>query len=440
MKVQRLILLSFFCLISLCCLHAQRLSLDSCISLATSNNLELRNANLEIERAQQVRYQALTKFFPNISAQAFAFHSLHPLLEIGAQDIINGVSDQEVRAEIDHLYHEYGQDYNLEQMFGFFQYGVTAGATAIQPVFMGGQVINGNRLAKIGIEAAKLQASITERDLQMQIEQTFLMIVGLEEKRTTLKAVEALLDTLTNNLTSAIEAGLTTNNDMLRIDLKRNEIQGQELQLENGLILAKQALCSYIGLLYSDSIEVDTIGIYQFDSQQVVRPEKALLELNIKAENLRKKIEIGKALPQVAVGGTYAYNRLFKDNNQHNGLLFATIQIPLTAWWETGHKIKEMSLATEQVQNKKEYLNQQMELQSLQAQQAVILAEKQMIIAQQALTNADENMRIALINYQAGLTTLSDLLEAQTLQLQAQNTLTDTHLQVRLAQRKAREY
>ena len=151
-------------------------------------------------------------------------------------------------------------------------------------------------------------------------------------------------------------------------------------------------------------------------------------------------MEVGKALPQIAVGGSYAYNRIFKDQNRYNGLLFATVQVPLTDWWETGHKIKERNLQTEQAENSRQYLNEQMELQSLQAQQEVLLAIKKIEIADKAVTNATENVRITRVNYEAGLVPLSELLEARTLLMKAQNDLTDAQLQLRFAQRKAEDY
>ncbi|MBR1809103.1 MAG: TolC family protein [Paludibacteraceae bacterium] len=419
---------------------AQILTLDSCLSVAQRNNLQMKNADLEIQKAQQVKYQALTKYFPNISAQAFAFHALNPLIEIGAKDIINGIENEDVRTNLTRVYNEYATSTDLDKMLGFFQYGVTAGATAIQPVFMGGQIVNGNRLAKLGVEAAKLQADITGRDIRRDVEQTYLMIVGLEEKKATLLSVNELLDTLTNNLQTAIQAGLTTKNDILKIELKRGETESQQLQLENGITLAKQALCSRLGIPYSDSLQVDTAGILTVSSSALPRPEKELLELNVKAEQLRKKMEIGKALPHITVGGSYAYNRLFKDKNQHNGLLFATVQVPITYWWETGHKIKEKNLQTEQAENNRQYLNEQMELQSLQAEQEVLLAEKKIEIAEKVVTNASENLRVARVNYEAGLEPLSELLEARTVLMKAENDLTDARLQLRLAQRKAEDY
>lgn len=436
-------ILAVFCLIA-CIVNGQTLSLDSCLSLAKKNNPQVRNAQLEIEKAQQVRYQALTKFFPNISAQAFAFHALNPLIEIGAQDLINSVQNEQVRTDLNQIYQDYGQNADLEKMFGFFQYGVTAGATAIQPIFMGGQIVNGNRLAKLGVDAAKLQSEITQRDVTLDVEQLYLMIIGLEAKRSTLLSVNELLDTLTNNLKSAIAAGLTTQNDILKIELKRGETESQQLQLENGISLAKQALCTRIGIPFSDSLQIITKDVltenYTVSGADYARPEKELLELNVQASELKKKMTIGQALPQIALGGSYAYNRMFKDKNQHNGLLFATLKVPLTNWWETGHKIKEHSISAEQAQNNRDYLTEQMELQTLQAEQEVMVAEKQIQINEKVVENGKENYRIAKINYDAGMVSISELLEARTLLMKAENDLTDAKIQLRLASRKAEIY
>ena len=49
---------------------------------------------------------------------------------------------------------------------------------------------------------------------------------------------------------------------------------------------------------------------------------------------------------------------------------------------------------------------------------------------------AKENYRIASLNYKAGINTLNDVLQAQALMLQAQNTLTDRRITFLTAQRR----
>lgn len=69
--------------------NAQVLTLDSCLSLARQNNKELRRAALDIDKAQQVKNQDLTNYFPQVKATAIGYHSLHPMVEIGIEDFNN---------------------------------------------------------------------------------------------------------------------------------------------------------------------------------------------------------------------------------------------------------------------------------------------------------------------------------------------------------------
>ena len=51
-------------------LQAQVLTLDSCLALARKNNADIRTSQLEVLKAQEVKRQAFTKFFPQVSFSA----------------------------------------------------------------------------------------------------------------------------------------------------------------------------------------------------------------------------------------------------------------------------------------------------------------------------------------------------------------------------------
>lgn len=53
-----------------------------------------------------------------------------------------------------------------------------------------------------------------------------------------------------------------------------------------------------------------------------------------------------------------------------------------------------------------------------------------------ALAMAEENSRLANLNYQAGMNTISDVLEANALLLQAQNAITDRQITYASARRR----
>ena len=65
------------------------LSLDSCKALTRRNNVVVRNAELDVQAAREVKKQALTKYFPNVSGVALGYHALNPLIEYGIGDVKN---------------------------------------------------------------------------------------------------------------------------------------------------------------------------------------------------------------------------------------------------------------------------------------------------------------------------------------------------------------
>ena len=50
--------------------------------------------------------------------------------------------------------------------------GLMAGVAAIQPVFAGGRIINGNRLAQKGVEASEIQKQMLVNNVELTAEQS----------------------------------------------------------------------------------------------------------------------------------------------------------------------------------------------------------------------------------------------------------------------------
>ena len=186
-----------------------RLSVQDCIDMALENNIELKNSQLEIDKARATKNEARAEYFPTVSAQAVGFDALNPLLNIGIEDIDNA----QLRQILYTLYAEYGANMGLDKEYSFIQNGVILNAMATEPIYAGGRIRNGNKLAKLGIEAAELQEKVKEDEVRLQTEQLYWQIVALQEKVTTLDMLDRLLDTLDKDLTGAIEAGLAMPTD-----------------------------------------------------------------------------------------------------------------------------------------------------------------------------------------------------------------------------------
>ena len=430
-------------LLSICplLLMGQSLSLDSCLQLARQNNAELRSAQLEVKKAQEVRNQARTKYFPQISGLAGGYHALQPVLEINPNDLGNA----QARDFLNSLYTAYGESLGLNNTFAMFRYGAVAGVVAVQPVYMGGKIVAGNKLAQVGVDAAQCQAQIKERDILLQVEESYWLVVNLQAKQQLVLATQALLDTIEANVEEAVSAGLAISNDLLRVQLKKNELSAMQVQLTDGIDLASRALAQSIGL---DSVSIDLQSTIHYPQSTIspsggqgALPETNLLQHAVRAAQLRRRMDLADALPHILLGGTYNYGNVMRVEGidlqgngwKQNGLLFASIQVPLTGWWETVHKLKEGRYAIEQAQLQQKDLNEKLVLRHQQAANEVHKLSSLLVQMRSSAELAKRNYLLAQENYSAGLSSITELMEAQTLYQKAQTDLIDAQIQYRIA-------
>jgi outer membrane protein TolC len=202
---------------------------------------------------------------------------------------------------------------------------------------------------------------------------------------------------------------------------------------------------------YNDSITVVSTAAetapQNLDFTTSQTPEHRLLQLQLQAAQLQKRMAIADALPQVAVGAYYGYSNMqaniFRNglgSQYGNGTLFFSVSVPLSAWWETAHKIKEHNLEIEQARLQQEHTNELLHMRAQQAHNQMNEASLLINEYENALQLATQNYNLTQADYQAGRVTISQLLEAQTVLLQAQNNLTDAFISYRIAERKFLNY
>jgi outer membrane protein TolC len=303
--------------------------------------------------------------------------------------------------------------------------GVVGGVMATQPVFVGGQIVNGNRLAKAGVEVSKLQKQIADKEVLLSTEQDFWQLVSLKENLRTIENSEQMLNRILSDVKVAVAAGLTTRNDLLRVELEQNKLQSGKLKVENGLKMLKMSLGQKIGVA-ADNFDIETPDFSEIALPYIIetasqehRPEYKLLEKSVDVARLQRKMEVGKHLPTVAIGAGYNYMHfdMDKDNGMKNdfGMAFATVSIPISDWWGGAHAINRRKLELAKAENTKkenvELLVQQMQ----NIENGLSEAYSQILLAKKSISSAEENLKISKDNYNAGVVTLSDLLEAQNL-------------------------
>ncbi len=442
MKKSHIITLFFALLITSAKSQTPVLTLDSCFALAKVNNTQLQTDQLEIEKAQQVKAQVFTKYFPQVSISYMAYFAAKPIIQYGINNIQDDDLGEFLSTLITTLNDPEGLNMGLPTEINMMRKGHGVNATAMVPVYAGGRIKNGNQLANLGIEAARLKAEVSERDMLENIESSYYLVVGLQDKVRTLESALALTDSLEHIVDVALKAGLITKSDKLRLALKQNELKAKQMQLGNGIVLASQLLCQQIGIEYPEAgLTLDTASFSTKSAtvatvqENHTRPEHQLLQLQVDAETLRRKLTLGEALPQIGIGGSAVYGNLVKKY-KFNAIALAQVSIPLTQWWETSHKLKEHDIIIREAELMQQDLTEKMSLQLKQAYNQMVEANALLQSDKAALDMAKENYRLAELNYRAGMNTITDVLEAHALLLQAKNAITDRQITYLTARRR----
>lgn len=383
------------------------LTAERCAEMAIANNAAMRNAAKNVESARETRREAFTKYFPQVSASAAAFRTHNDILEY---DFFNLVT------------------------LGIIDRGKVAGVQAVQPVFMGGQIVNGNKLAKVGEEAAELQARQTSDQVRLTARTYYWRLVTLNAARHTLEKALQTLDTLDLQVQAAVDAGIATRNDLLKVQLKRNTYRADMVDLENGIDLFGRLLGQYIGLpegvrpvpvvAVPDSMPLLPDAVYMLPADAL--PQTAdyqLLNKNIEAKKLEKRMEVGKNLPTVALGAGWFYHDVLRQD--HNfGTVMVAVNIPLSGWWGGSHAIRKKEIAVQVAQNEFSDLSQKLEIEMSDKWNNLTSAHRKMAIAREAIGQSEENLRLNRAYYDAGMCTVTDMLEAEALTRQAEDDFT----------------
>ncbi|HOT15489.1 MAG TPA: efflux RND transporter permease subunit [Bacteroidales bacterium] len=409
--------------------YAQVLTLDSCKVLALQNNYQIKEAVSDVVQSEQVKKNAFTNYFPKVSASATAIK----------------LNDYLIKAKIPQMnlpvYNGNPATLATATQFAYFpetpvnvlNYLNIANVIVVQPLFAGGRIINGNKLAQAALDINREKQAMTTTEVLVKTEELYWSVINLGEKLKTLDSYIQLLDTLYKDVNVAYKAGLVQRTDLLKVQLKQNELMVDRIKLTNGIALGKMALCQHIGCKYdsamvldSSTLKIESPQIYVDNNELVVtnRNEYKMLEKAIKAEELQKRMVAGEYLPQLSVGaaGTYADAM---NSKKTNGLVFATLSIPISDWWGGAHKIKESKAKIESARYKMAETSELMQLQITQAKNALNEDYFQVSIAEKSVEQAKENLKVTSDNYKAGVSGMSDLLEAQSAYLNAQNSLTE---------------
>jgi outer membrane protein TolC len=182
---------------------------------------------------------------------------------------------------------------------------------------------------------------------------------------------------------------------------------------------------------------IDSIPTFPYDlrvdhSQALLNtPEYKLLDKNVSANKLQQKLAVGKNLPTVGAGVGYMYDNL-TDTDHPFGVAFVSVSVPISGWWGGSHNIKKHKADVVIAANTLEDNSDLLVINMQHLWNEVEDGYQQILIAHNSIEQSTENLRLNRNYYNAGMSTMSDLLDAQSLYQQSRDKLVDTYSQFQI--------
>jgi len=397
-------------------------TLQESIQEAIANNWSLKAKGKKVDQAIDVKKQARADFLPKLSV-TYSYNKR----DGGRGATITPTPGASVATLSDDTYR--------------FIYTLT------QPLFRGFALLTTYRLAELGINQSAMDLELEKLDLILRVKEAYFNILITD------KAIEVAqkdIEFRKSNLNVAsnfYKVGMIPINEVLRAEVELSNSQQALVRVQNSARLARASFNTVLARRVNEQVDVEDILGYEpekgnFDQYLAEalenRPEIKLIDINILQADQQIRLAQSRYYPEVAF--TYNYTRQGDDPTVGGGPgldansweALAIAQWTFWEWGKTYYSAREKKSIRKELLDTKEALKNNVSLQLQQALLDLETAEKNIPPTQKAVEQGEENLRVNEERYKAQVTTIIEVLNAQTLLTQARvnyfGALYDHHL------------
>jgi outer membrane protein len=466
-------------IIANCQLYSQKvLQLEECRQMALSHNKSLQMAQETVNAAREMKKAAFTQFLPNFSANGtYAWNqknlsllSENAMLPVGTKmsDGTFGFTQDQVSNKwtllngqavpLDANNQPFNPKTNPEKIqwkgyallpkeaMEFDIKNVFAGTVGfVQPIFMGGKILELYHIAKYGENLAEAKKENEVTELLLEVDEAYWRVVSLENKVNLAKDYRNLIAKIDSNVHIMIDEGVATKSEALKVKVKLNEADITVTKAEDGLNLSRMALNQLCGIELDEIYKLADTDLSTETATQLIpvdqainnRPEiKALTQFeNIAKSN--EKIMLSRFMPNIGLSANYIVsnpNSFDGYKNEFGGMFTVGVvaNVPLFHFGDRFHTLNAAKIQRKIATLKLEETKEKMQLQIKQSSYKVAESTKKRTATQHNIEQAEENLRYATEGFNEGVITSTDLLGAQTAWLAAKSDNIDAKIDVKL--------
>lgn len=409
----------------------QSITLKEAIEFALQNKSDAKKAALSVKNSDYQIMAAKAGALPTITGQANLTYN--PILQKSA-----------LPGEI------FGAP-GTTILVPFGQKWIAVGGANLTQALFNQQVFVGLKAAKSTKEFYQLNAALTDEQIIERVSNAYFQVFTVKEKLATLESSYQSTEKARNIIKSLFDNGLAKKIDLDRTNVNLTNISTVISQSKNAVNQAENALKFYMGMAINTAISVvpadmevtphlldDTISIDNRIEIKILNKTKELLEF-------QKKADEAEYYPTASLNAGYNWqgqgNRFPLTNGKSNGVNWSDystislgVRIPIFNGFATKAKVGQAQINIEKndadiadrklaldldYQNAKSQINNS--LSAIDNQKANVT------LAESVLSNSKSN-------YQYGLATLTDLLDAENALVQAKNNYTNAILDYKIAE------
>jgi len=306
---------------------------------------------------------------------------------------------------------------------------------AQQPLFTGFRLANQVELGRKGAGLSQIGLEISRWHLRFEVIKAYYDLIKARASHAViaerLKALQAHLQDVRN----FVEAGMATRNDLLHTEVLVSTTAIRLNQAESGTDLAELLLKALMNRQDQFPLEIDeTVSVTietlpDLDSllELAGRSRLELRQYAVQVDMAHNLVAISRSnfYPTVMATGSYSYAQpnsryqpLQEEFNSDWSLGFVLSFVPFD-WGKTAALVRQSKAEQRELEAKIEQMQTLVRTQVSQSYRKVLETMKHVELVRIAVNHARENMRVAHDYYKEGLNRNTDVLDAETMLLQA---------------------
>jgi len=297
------------------------------------------------------------------------------------------------------------------------------GVTLRAPVFDQRQTATRLAQARIKSEQADHETDLVEQQIRFEVIRGYYGLLLAEARLGVADDAVKTAEADVKRARDLFESGLVVQSDLLAAEVQLSEFRQHRIQTSGELVTSLAALNTALGLpvntpqqltgkLVDRSFIIEALDELSEKALQN-RPDYQSAALTSQASVVRLRGARGEWLPKVDAFLTVGVSSRYLGGGSSDYAAGATITFNA---FDAGRKARiDQARAAELIARaKQQQLANQIHLEIVRAYQEYISAHERLAVASQASTHATETLRIIQDRYQAGLTTITELLRAET--------------------------